>query len=783
MKPTIDKLLLQAVEAHKLGKLQDAERLYRSILQVQPKHADANHNLGVLAVGLGKPAMALPLLKAAIEANQRQEQFWISYINALIEVKQFAEAKSSLDEGKRQGLAGDAVTQLERKLTGLPMKQEPFQQEITAFLFEYNAGNFELAEQLAKALTQKSPSHSFGWKVLGAITQQTGRLQDSLASMKQAIRLAPNDPETHSNLGNALQELRRLTEAEASYREALRLKSDYAQAHNNLGNVLKGLGRFTEAEASYREALRLKRDYVEAHYNLGFTLNLLERLTEAETSYREAIRLKPDLAKAHNNLGIALKDFGRLTEAEASYREALRLKPDYARAYANLGNILKDLGRISEAERSYREAIRLKPDYAEAHSNLLFSLNYVESLSTEAALMEAKRYGSAVSFRAVPKFTSWETPRDVTKLRIGFVSGDFRNHPVGYFIEGLIKHLDQDQFELVAFPTTPKTNELTIRIKPHFHEWIPIFGKSDLEAATLIHQKGIQVLIDLSGHTAHNRLPVFAYKPAPVQLTWLGYCGTTGVQEIDYLLGDAYATPVEEENHFVETIWRMPESYICLTPPQQEVQIDVLPAQRNGYVTFGSFNNLSKMTDAVVSLWARILSCVEHSRLFLKTKQFNDERTVQDTIERFRKCGIQADRLIIEGTTPSHIAHLKAYNRVDIALDTFPYNGVTTSAEALWMGVPVITKKGKRFIAHNGESIAHNAGQANWIAEDLDDYVRKAKLFAADLEALAKTRSGLRAQVLTSPLFDSRRFARNFEEAMTAMYYKAATRRGPFTRC
>ncbi len=899
----IDQALTRAIEAHKSGLLQDAERLYKEILQEQPRHPDANHNLGVLAVEAGNPDAALPYLKAALEANPKQGQFWVSYINALVEARQLSLAAAVLAQGKGLGLTGDAVTQMEQKL-GEPVPESPSQEEINELLSQFNAGNLPTAEQLARALTKIFPDHPFGWKALGAIYMKAGRLHESLEPMhravhigpddaeahnnlgnvlrglrqlaeseacyREAIRLKPNLSEAHSNLGNALWDLGRLaeaeacyrkaiclkpdyaeahsnlgnvlkdhgqmTEAEASYREALRLKPDHVEAHNNLGNILNGLGRLTEAEGSFREALRLKSDYAEAHSNLGNVLKAQGRLTEAEACYREALRLKsdyaeahnnlgnalrdqgrlteaegslrevlllkPDLAEGHNNLGNVLKDRGRLTEAEVCYREALRLKPGYseahnnlgnvlwdqgrltgaeacylealrlkpdlAEAHSNLGNVLKDQGRLMEAEACYREALRLKPDYAEAHSNILFGLNYVESLPNEVVLEEAKRYGFFVSAQAQPKFTSWCEHSDLTRLRVGFVSGDLRNHPVGYFIEGMLKHLVRSQFDLVAFPTTPKSDDLTDRIKPLFQAWKPIVGKSDLEAAAEIHRAGIDILFDLSGHTAHNRLPVFAYKPAPVQVTWLGYFASTGLPEMDYILANPHVIPPGEEGHFTEKVWRLPETSLCFTPPDIEVDVSSLPALANGFITFGCFNSLTKMNERVVSLWAEILKRVPGSKLFLKARQFADAKAIEDVLSRYESHGVYRERLILEGPSKRE-EYLSDYNRVDMALDPFPFPGGTTSVEGLWMGVPVLTLKGDRFISHQGEAIVSNAGLSDWIAQDLDDYMAMAVRFASDVPALASLRGNLREKVLGSPLCDASRFARYFEEAIRGM--------------
>ncbi len=374
--------------------------------------------------------------------------------------------------------------------------------------------------------------------------------------------------------------------------------------------------------------------------------------------------------------------------------------------------------------------------------------------------------------RSVHVFLPGNVTTQPERLRVGLVSGDLRKHSVGYFLEGLLAHIDPARIELIAYPTHHKEDELTARIQPYFSAWKPLVGLSDEAAARLIHADGVHVLIDLSGHTAHNRLPVFAWKPAPVQVTWLGLPATTGVAEIDYVLGDPHAIPAEYDNHFSEAVWRMPESYLCLTVPASPVKVAPLPALSTGHVTFGSFNNLTKMNDAVVAVWARILNSVPDSRLLLKTKQLSEPAVCDKTLQRFAACGIAPERLLLSRTTVSRDDHLAAYNKVDIALDTFPYPGVTTSAEALWMGVPVLSLRGDRFMSRTAGSIAHNAGLPDWVAADEDDYVAKAVAFASDLQRLAALRAGLRQQVLASPLFDAPRFARNFEDALWGMWQR-----------
>ena len=369
MELTIEQALQQGVSAHKEGKLQEAERFYQAILQSQPAHPDANHNLGVLAVSVNKADSALPLFKTALEANPKVEQFWLSYIDALIKEKQFDNAKQVLEQAKTQGIAKEKLNVLEIQLTPITQVNEPelalqnkslslsqkrkksseqkkrkkatkqnlktynpSQEQLSSLLEHYQNGRFSDAEKLAKFITQEFPKHQFGWKVLGAVLQQTGRSVESLIPMQKSLQLAPQDAEAHSNLGATLKEAGRLDEAEASFKRAIALKPDYAEAHSNLGATLRELGRLDESEASYTRAIALKPDYAEAHGNLGVMLQVLGRLDEAEASYKQAIALKPDYAEAHGNLGVMLQELGRLDEAEASYTQAIALKSDHAQA-------------------------------------------------------------------------------------------------------------------------------------------------------------------------------------------------------------------------------------------------------------------------------------------------------------------------------------------------------------------------------------------------------------------------------------------------------------------
>ena len=395
MELTIDQALQRGVAAHKEGELQEAERLYRTILQSQPLHPGANHNLGVLAVSVNKIDAALPLFKTALEGNPKIEQFWLSYIDALIKEQQLDNAKQVIEQAKKQGVARENLNALEEKLVTMSEAENidgasPSQELLSNLVEHYNNGRYEDAHKLAVSCTQEFPKFQFGWKALGAVLKHTGRIAEALTVMQRSVLLSLQDSDAQNNLGNILKELGRLEEAKASYMRAIVLKPDYAEVHSNLGNTLQELKRSDQAEASFRQAIELKSDYAEAHSNLGAALQELRRLDEAEASFNQAIALKPHYAEAHYNLGNTLKELGRLDNAVASYDKAIELKPDSTEANYNLGITLGELGRLEEAEASYKKAIALKPDFAEALSNLGVTLQELGRLKeAEASFNQA----------------------------------------------------------------------------------------------------------------------------------------------------------------------------------------------------------------------------------------------------------------------------------------------------------------------------------------------------------------------------------------------------------
>jgi len=517
-----------------------------------------------------------------------------------------------------------------------------------------------------------------------------------------------------------------------------------------------------------RAAELLPKD-AEAHGNLAAALRALGQLEGSIESGRRALKINPNFAEAYNNLGVSLQDLGQLNEAVENYRRAIKIKPGFAEAHNNLGSALKDIGQLENGLASYSRALEINPDFTDARSNLLQVLSYSSSHAASDVLEQARQYGRQVAKKVNVQFSVWQCEVPAERLRVGLVSGDLNNHPVGYFLESLLAQLDHSRIELIAYPTNPLTDELTTRIKPFFAAWKPLYSLSDATAATLIHADGVHVLLDLSGHTEYNRLPVFAWKPAPVQASWLGYWSTTGVAEMDYLLADKVSIPEARRGDFSESVWYLPDTRLCFTPPEIDLPVASLPAIKSGHLTFGCFQRPTKVSDEVLMVWGRILSKLPDATLRWQSKQFGDAAMTKQLLLRLQKNGIDPARVSLHGAVPRE-AYLAAYAEVDMVLDTFPHPGGTTTCEALWMGVPTLTLTGDTMLARQGASLLTAAGLPDWVATSVADYVDKAVAAARNLPKLAALRAELREQASTSPLFDARRFARNLEEALRGMW-------------
>lgn len=643
--------------------------------------------------------------------------------------------------------------------------------EVADALALHQQGRLIEAEPIYRRIVAAEPDNADALSLLGTLCHQTGRQDEAVELLRRAIALRPGQASWHANLGVALKALERYSEGAEALKEALRLRPDYPEALSNLGLVQHQMGQFEQAVASFERAIGLKPEMAGFHLNLGGTWLHLGKYDEAEACFRRAVAASPRHPAAHSNLGAALLKLGRYAEGEAEMREALRLKPDSAEAMRGLGMALRDQGRMAGSLDAYAKANQLEPGNIRGRQQLLFVENYLGRGTPAEALANARAFDGLLPRPSGVPFRN--EPHPERRLRVGFVSGDFRTHPVAQFFGHLVKHFDRSRVETVLYANQTISDQVTARFKQDADLWRPINLLKDDAAEALVREDAIDILVDLSGHTGDNRMPLFARRPAPVQATWLGYSGTTGLSAIDYIIADANVIPPGDEGNYSERPIRLPDAYLCYSPPPFSglaAEVAPPPAKANGYVTFGSYNKLDKMSDATVACWAKVLKAVPSSKLLLKSGGHSTEEGRRATEARFAAHGVGAGRLELKGPNPSYLLHFQSYSEVDIALDPFPYNGTTTTCDAFYMGVPLVTLVGDRFISRVGSSLNRTLRLDDLVADGVEEYVAIAARLAADLPRLEHLRSQLRSDLLTSPLGDAPRFARNFEAALRQMW-------------
>ena len=596
-----------------------------------------------------------------------------------------------------------------------------------------------------------------------------GRLDEAERLYRQILDVDPGQSNANHFLGVIAHHTGRGTEAAQYIAKAIEREPVNSSFHFDLGNVLKALGRLDDAANNHREAIRLSPDIAETHTNLGLVLDLQGRAEDAAACHREAIRLKPELPQGHDNLGCSLQELGLLTDAVASYREAIRLEPEFTNAHYNLGTALHEMGMAADATSCFEAASARDPGHFRALSNLLLTQQYVSSVPP-ARFIDTARLWAKTFTQGDPQPGPANTSDPDRRLRGGYVSADFRNHPVGYFIANILAAHDAGRVETFCYSALGRADTLTEQLRGNAGHWRDISGLGDVEAATLIRDDAIDVLVDLAGHTTGNRLGVFAHRPSPVQVGWIGFCATTGLAAMDYVLADATIVPEGEEGLFTERVWRLPGQYLCFALPDADIPINVPPPDADAPVTFGSFNNLAKVSDETVALWAQILNDAPGTRLVFKAKQIGAQPGAQPSLlERFAAHDVDLDRLIPEGPSARE-AFLADYNRIDIALDPFPFSGGATTAEALWMGVPVVTMKNDRWAGRVSETLLGAVGLDQWVAVDAGAYRELALQLAALGPRPAEQRVQLRQQVEASPLCDGPDFTRSLEMAYRDMW-------------
>ena len=628
------------------------------------------------------------------------------------------------------------------------------------------------AAEICTALLAREPGNTPALNVMGMVSGVLGQAEQALQFMQRAVSLEPANAMYQNNFANALRGVARREEAEAAYRRALELAPEYVDAHANLAHLLLELGRLQEAEAAFRGVLKLNPDHAAARLNLGNILKDLRRFEEAEGVYRAALAASPASPELRNNLGVLLFETGRLEESEQELRRALAITPERAETHANLANTLRNAGRLAEAAQACRRALELKPELAAVHSILIFTLDLIESVGLAEQQAERRRWDERHARPLAPLIRAHANARDPGKrLRIGYVSADFRRHSACNVFAPVIFGRDRGRFEVLCYSAVKSEDDATARLRQSADAWRSTVGASDDAVAEQIRADGIDILVDLSGHSAGNRLLVFARKPAPVQLSAWGHVTGTGLATMDYLLADPVLIPPQARPLFVEEVVDLPCA-LCYEAPRYLPQAGPLPALARKTLTYGCVNRLEKVTDQMLGLWGRVLREAPESRLLVKDRALGDAGVRQRFLQRLREAGgIEGARVVLFGASP-HAEHLRIFQQVDVGLDPFPQGGGVSTAEALYLGVPVVTLLGATPPARITASFLTMVGMQEWIGENVDDYVRIAVQAGRDLPRLAGIRQGLRARAAASAWGDLPRYVRAVEEA-----YRSAWRR------
>ena len=722
---TASRLVQRALSHHQKGQLSEAEELYAQILKAEPENADALHFSGLLAHQRGQTDIAVGLMMRAMELEPGRAEFHLNLGHVL----------------EARGESGDAIA------------------------------------SYRKAVSLDPGLHAAHCRLGDALLKQR-RFNEAAASYSQALAIKPDSPETINSMGSLLQKIGRPERSLVCYQKAISLEPNYAEAHNNLGTALQDLGRLEEAIAACKQALVHKPTLAGAHTNLGNMLIARGDFAQAIESLHRATELQPDLVEAHLNMGNALRGQGRLEEAILCYRHAISIAPENADAYNNLAETYKDQDKLDEAIATFRKALAVRPDFALAHSNLLYLYAFTRCIPPPAERVLAEGWEKSVlseaeraAARQRASAGSGAFPgrsRQGRQLRLGIVSAELGAHAVADFLEPFLEQLDRSRFHLTLFPTYRRFGARAQHFRELADSYIPLMELPDGEAADRIRAEQIDVLMDTTGHTFGDRLGIFAHRAAPVQCTYIGYWSTTGLTEMDWFFGDPYFKAAMDA-HFTEGIWRLPRFGSCYRGDF------ALPASAwapdpGGTIWLGSFNKYCKIREETLGLWARVLCALPEAKLLLEDRADCEEETHQRILDALAGHGVSPERVEFVPFIREHDRHMALYDRLDIALDTIPFNSGTTAFDALWMGAPLVALEGN----WTGGTIASSAlkamGRPEWVAEDSEQFVAIVLELAGDVEGRKRLRQGQRARMAASPLCDAKGLASALQEAFESMY-------------
>jgi predicted O-linked N-acetylglucosamine transferase (SPINDLY family) len=811
---TLEQGLNAAVNLQRAGRLDDAEKVYRQILVQHPDCPDALHLLGVLCAQSGRKPEAIDLIRKAVALHPNVAGYYVNLGHVLLAGGNAEEAARAYSDAVRLnpqdsescinlgialemiGRLDDAARALEQARTISPDSAKA--QHYSGWILERQHKREDAINAYRRAISLQ-PGYVLSHNSLGNALFESRHVDEAIQSYRTAISIQPDFADAWSNLGNALREKGEFTDAIAAAKKALTIRPDFPVAASVLGDALRESGQIDEAIEQFHAAIALRPNMPENYINLALALGHRRRFDEAVAAIDKALQLRPEWAVALSNRGKLLRDHGRLDEAMASARRALQISPDLAEAQINLAGCLMDSGDIDAAMDAVQRALRLGPNIAVAHnlaanvfkeagavdeaiaaldraielqkanasfhSNKVYLLEFDARCDASGLLAEQRRWNDRHAGPLNKFVRPHENDRDPDRrLRIGYVSPYFRDHAESFFVVPLLESHDRGQFEIYCYSDADHPDAVTERIRRCSNVWRQTTGLSHEELANQIRGDRIDVLVDLAMHMAFNRALMFAQKPAPVQVAWLAYPGGTGLDAMDYRVTDPWIDPVAaDDSCYHEKSVRLPQTWVCFDP-----MADVPPAAERfaGPICFGSINNPCKLNEPLLELWARVLSAVPGSSLLLQAlSKFQRKRIVQLLQAR----GIEPTRLQF---APRCLRdeYRKLYDRIDICLDPLPYNGITTTCDGLWMGVPVISLAGSTAAGRAGASILANIGLSELATDDADKFVNLAVSLAGDFPRRTELRRTLRGRMERSPMMDGAGFARNMESAYRQMW-------------
>ena len=773
-----------ALGAFAEGRLSDAEDICREILGKDERCAGAWHLMGQMAALQGDMETASEFASVACELDPQNAEFVRELADVFLRKKELESAEQQVrralelspDSPEGLVLLGRIMAEKEDKTASLEAFQdalrlrkdyaEGFSHYATA-LQKFGRGK-DAISQIRKACVLEPDSVELQTN-LAILLEQNARYVDALAAYGKAARLNPNVGFVWFRQGKLLNGLKRYAESIPVLAKAISLPGQLGDYHYEYGLALHMSKRFQEALVHYEKALSMGYNTAALQCNRGVIYKDLRKGGDAIMAFHAAVKMDPSNVSYLNNLGAAALELGLNTEALECFEQAVEKNPKLPTARNNIGNLLKDRARGMDALPQYRKSMELNPDDRDAPSNYLLCHMYIPDIDPKLVFEEHKKWGISTTKKFPPAFKS--KPREAgAKIRVGFLSADLCHHPVAHFIEPIFRGYDRERFEFVAYGDQRKSDEFSARFAKQVDLWRETSSYDDRALAKLIHDDRVDILFELAGHTAYNRLGVFALKPAPVQVSYLGYPGTTGLPTIDFRITDALTDPQGTTEHLhTEKLIRVPECAWCFEPDASAPEIEPLPALKNGYVTFGCFNNMAKLNPSLFETWAEILLRVPGSHLRLKARTLTDDGVRKELKSYFTERGIEDDRLDFFGHTRKIIEHLGHYHSVDIALDSFPYHGTTTTCEAMWMGCPVVTRAGKTHVSRVGVSLLSAVGLQEFITDTREAYIEKAVALAAQTDRLQELRSGMRERLRQSVLMDEKRFVQGFEKALMEM--------------